>query len=80
MTPEPTRQVCTIATMTAGASQQRARQRRERLLETAYRLFSQHGTRAVGVDRIIAESGVAKMTSIATSRRGRAHPGLPRAP
>jgi AcrR family transcriptional regulator len=35
---------------------------RERVLETAYRLFSQHGTRAVGVDRIIAESGVAKMT------------------
>jgi AcrR family transcriptional regulator len=35
---------------------------RERVLETAYRLFSKHGTRAVGVDRIIAESGVAKMT------------------
>ena len=35
---------------------------RSRVLETAYRLFSQHGTRAVGVDRIIAESGVAKMT------------------
>jgi AcrR family transcriptional regulator len=35
---------------------------RERVLETAYRLFSRHGTRAVGVDRIIAESGVAKMT------------------
>jgi AcrR family transcriptional regulator len=35
---------------------------RERILETAYRLFSRHGTRAVGVDRIIAESGAAKMT------------------
>src|SRR6188474_113518 len=35
---------------------------RERVLETAYRLFSKHGTRAVGVDTIIAESGVAKMT------------------
>jgi AcrR family transcriptional regulator len=35
---------------------------RERVLETAYALFSRHGTRAVGVDRIIAESGVAKMT------------------
>ena len=35
---------------------------RERVLETAYELFSRHGTRAVGVDRIIAESGVAKMT------------------
>jgi AcrR family transcriptional regulator len=35
---------------------------RERLLATAYDLFSRSGTRAVGVDRIIAESGVAKMT------------------
>ena len=35
---------------------------RERVLSTAYDLFSRHGTRAVGVDRIIAESGVAKMT------------------
>ena len=35
---------------------------RERVLATAYELFSHHGTRAVGVDRIIAESGVAKMT------------------
>ena len=35
---------------------------RERVLATAYELFSKHGTRAVGVDRIIAESGVAKMT------------------
>jgi AcrR family transcriptional regulator len=35
---------------------------RERILETAYELFSRYGTRAVGIDRIIAESGVAKMT------------------
>ena len=35
---------------------------RDRILETAYELFSRHGTRAVGVDRIIAESGIAKMT------------------
>jgi AcrR family transcriptional regulator len=35
---------------------------RERILETAYELFSKHGTRAVGVDRIIAEAGAAKMT------------------
>jgi AcrR family transcriptional regulator len=35
---------------------------RERVLATAYELFAKHGTRAVGVDRIIAESGVAKMT------------------
>ena len=35
---------------------------RERILDTAYVLFSRHGTRAVGVDRIIAECGIAKMT------------------
>jgi AcrR family transcriptional regulator len=35
---------------------------RERILETAYDLFSRHGIRAVGVDRIVAESGVAKMS------------------
>ncbi len=35
---------------------------RERILETAYELFSKHGTRAVGVDRIINEAGAAKMT------------------
>jgi AcrR family transcriptional regulator len=35
---------------------------RDRILETAYELFSRHGTRAVGVDRIIAECGIAKMT------------------
>jgi AcrR family transcriptional regulator len=35
---------------------------RERILDTAYDLFSRHGIRAVGVDRIVAESGVAKMS------------------
>jgi AcrR family transcriptional regulator len=35
---------------------------RERILDTAYDLFSRHGVRAVGVDRIIASSGVAKMS------------------
>src|SRR6187402_3319099 len=35
---------------------------RERILDTAYELFSRHGTRAVGVDRIIEEAGTAKMT------------------
>src|SRR4051812_37457643 len=43
------------STMAAGTG-------RERILETAYELFSRHGTKAVGVDRIIAESGAAKMT------------------
>jgi AcrR family transcriptional regulator len=35
---------------------------RERILQTAYELFSRHGIRAVGVDAVIAGSGVAKMT------------------
>jgi len=35
---------------------------RERILKTAYELFSRHGIRAVGVDTVIARSGVAKMT------------------
>jgi AcrR family transcriptional regulator len=35
---------------------------RERILSTAYDLFRRHGLRAVGVDRIVAEAGVAKMT------------------
>jgi AcrR family transcriptional regulator len=35
---------------------------RQRLLETADRLFYREGFRAVGIDRIIAEAGVAKMT------------------
>jgi AcrR family transcriptional regulator len=35
---------------------------RDRILETAYRLFSRHGIQAVGVDTIVAESHVAKMT------------------
>jgi AcrR family transcriptional regulator len=35
---------------------------RQRILETADRLFYQEGVRAVGIDRIIAEANVAKMT------------------
>jgi AcrR family transcriptional regulator len=35
---------------------------RERILDTAYELFSHNGIRAVGIDRIVAESGVAKMS------------------
>lgn len=35
---------------------------RERILDTAFGLFYAHGIRAVGVDRVIAESGVAKAT------------------
>ena len=35
---------------------------RERVLATAYELFTQYGLVAVGVDRIVAEAGVAKTT------------------
>ncbi|RYX95201.1 MAG: TetR/AcrR family transcriptional regulator [Comamonadaceae bacterium] len=35
---------------------------RERILATAHRLFYRDGLRATGVDRLIAESGVAKLT------------------
>src|SRR3954453_7969486 len=49
--------------MEAGTEAAAGRQSaRERILDTAYELFSRHGTRAVGVDRIIAECGIAKMT------------------
>jgi AcrR family transcriptional regulator len=35
---------------------------RERIDQTAYELFSRHGIRAVGIDTVVAHSGVAKMT------------------
>src|SRR3954467_8077216 len=35
---------------------------RERILSAAYDLFSRRGVRAVGIDAIIAQSGVARMT------------------
>lgn len=35
---------------------------RERILDTAYELFTDRGIRAVGVDEVIARSGVAKAT------------------
>lgn len=56
-----TRQTCLY---NSGMSQKReARsQAKQRILETADRLFYQEGIRAVGIDRIIAEAGVAKMT------------------
>ncbi len=41
---------------------------RSRILDTADRLFYAGGVRAVGIDRIIAESGVAKMTLYAHFR------------
>ncbi|MGB2571947.1 TetR/AcrR family transcriptional regulator [Micromonospora citrea] len=47
------------ATTPAGSGRQPAR---ERILETAFRLFYAHGPRGVGVDTVIAQSGVAKAT------------------
>src|ERR1700680_3352151 len=38
------------------------RSARERILETASALFYQQGARAVGIDTVIAKSGVAKMS------------------
>ena len=35
---------------------------RERILRTAHDLFYRDGIRATGIDRVIAESGVAKVT------------------
>ena len=35
---------------------------RQRILHTAYELFSHHGIRAVGVDEVIGRAGVAKAT------------------
>ena len=35
---------------------------RQRILETAYELFSRNGLRAVGIERSIDESAVAKKT------------------
>ncbi len=37
-------------------------EKRQNIVDTAMRLFAQFGYQAVGIDRIIAESGVAKMT------------------
>ena len=36
--------------------------KREHLIDTALDLFSRHGFHATGIDRILSESGVAKMT------------------
>lgn len=50
---------------TAGATHRpprSARNGRERILQAAYDLFIRHGIYAVGIDRIVADAGVAKAT------------------
>ena len=46
----------------AAAPAARALTARERIDDTAYELFSKRGVRGVGVDELVARSGVAKMT------------------
>jgi AcrR family transcriptional regulator len=48
--------------MTQTSTDQQPVNARERIVETALKLFYQNGLRATGIDRIIAESGVAKMS------------------
>src|SRR5262245_66155474 len=52
----------TVSSKAEGGSERPASAPRERLLQTAGELFYEHGFQAVGIDRILAESGVAKMT------------------
>ncbi len=49
-----------MQTITPSISQMRSA--RDRILLTAYDLFYREGIRATGIDRVIAESGVAKVT------------------
>jgi AcrR family transcriptional regulator len=51
-----------MSTATTAVPSRRASAARERILDTAFALFYARGIRAVGVDLIIAESGVAKAT------------------
>ncbi len=54
--------VPTTPSVAAPASAAPGTPARQRILDTAFELFYAHGIRGVGVDRIIAESGVAKAT------------------
>lgn len=58
-TPEPARSEAQSSLPAAGEGLLTPR---ERLIQTARRLFYREGLRAVGIDRVLAESGVAKMT------------------
>jgi len=48
-----------VSTKTHGNAEPQAR---ERILDSAYELFSHRGVRGVGVDEVIADAGVAKAT------------------
>lgn len=48
--------------MTVKKTRSKTSNARQRILQTAERLFYDEGVRAVGIDRIIAEADVAKMT------------------
>jgi AcrR family transcriptional regulator len=59
------RQVCLLVAsdqMAAVSDVPVRRSAREQILDSAYELFTQRGIRAVGVDEVIARSGVAKAT------------------
>lgn len=51
-----------VSSPTPPGSERAGRGARERILNASYELFSQRGIGAVGIDTIIAHSGVAKMT------------------
>lgn len=52
----------TAGTTKIGKARSMATSRRDHLLDTALDLFYHHGFHATGIDRILAESGCAKMT------------------
>ena len=51
-----------VANASKAVAVPRAASARERIDQSAYELFSRRGVRAVGVDEVVARSGVAKMT------------------
>lgn len=56
------RSVDNIIVKGAAGSFQRGESGRERVMRAAYDLFSRQGTRTVGVDAVVSEAGVTKMT------------------